>query len=154
MHLNESKRALKNSHLFSDLHDSHLDLVLMACEELNYQVGEVIFRQDDPGDALYTIAQGKVEIILESENPEGEAVELAVLEEHDTFGEAILIEKGLRSATARCRTDVSLVRLHRRRLIQLVEDYPEIGFYIMRRMAADLMEKLRVANLNIRQITR
>lgn len=153
MHLNESKQALKKSHLFRDLHDSHLDLVLMTCEELNYQAGEIIFRQDDPGDALYAITQGKVEIILESEGPEGEAVELAVLEAHDTFGEAILIEKGLRSATARCRTDVSLVRLPRQRLTQLVEDYPEIGFYIMRRMAADLMEKLRAANLNIRRIS-
>ncbi len=150
MHLEESKRALKNSHLFRDLHESHLDLVLMVCEELNYQAGEVIFRQDDPGDALYIIAQGQVEIILESQDA-ADAVELAVLEEPDTFGEAILIEQGMRSATARCRTDVSLVRLPRQRLIRLVDNYPEIGFYIMRQMAADLMGKLRAANLNIRR---
>lgn len=152
MHLEEIKRALKSSHLFRDLHESHLDLVLMVCEELNYQAGEVIFHQDDPGDALYIIARGQVEIILESEQDK-EAVELAVLEAHDTFGEAILIEKGLRSATARCRTDIALVRLPRQRLIRLVDNYPEIGFYIMRRMAADLMEKLRAANLNIRRVT-
>jgi CRP-like cAMP-binding protein len=150
MHLEESKRALRRSHLFRDLHDSHLDLVLMTCEELNYQSGEAIFHQDDPGDALYVIARGSVEILLETDESE-EMVELAVLEVSDTFGETILIEEGQRSATARCRTEVSLIRLPRGRLTQLVEDYPEIGFYIMRRMAADLMEKLRAANLNIRR---
>jgi CRP/FNR family transcriptional regulator len=152
MHLEDIKRALKNSHLFADLNESHLDLVLMACEELNYQEGQVIFRQDDPGDALYIIARGEVEIILESEG-ESETVELATLKEYDTFGEAILIEQGVRSATARCLTPVSLVRLPRQRLIRLVNNYPEIGFNIMRRMAADLMGKLRAANLNIRRVT-
>lgn len=152
MHLEDIKRALKNSHLFADLNESHLDLVLMACEELNYQEGQVIFRQDDPGDALYIIARGEVEIILESEG-ESETVELATLKEYDTFGEAILIEQGVRSAAARCLTPVSLVRLPRQRLIRLVNNYPEIGFNIMRRMAADLMGKLRAANLNIRRVT-
>ncbi|MGC9398257.1 MAG: cyclic nucleotide-binding domain-containing protein [Anaerolineae bacterium] len=151
MHFEESKQVLRNSHLFQDLHDTHLDLVLMTCEELNYQSGEIIFHQDDPGDALYIIARGEVEIILETEDEE-KPMELAVLKEHDTFGEAVLIEEGARSATARCRTNVSLVRLPRKRLLQTVEDYPEIGFYIMRRMAADLMEKLRTANLNIRRV--
>ena len=152
MHLEDIKRALKNSHLFADLNESHLDLVLMACEELNYQEGQVIFRQDDPGDALYIIARGEVEIILESEG-ESETVELATLKEYDTFGEAILIEQGVRSAAACCLTPVSLVRLPRQRLIRLVNNYPEIGFNIMRRMAADLMGKLRAANLNIRRVT-
>jgi len=150
MHLEDIKRALKSSHLFEDLHESHLDLVLMVCEELNYQANQVIFHQDDPGDALYIIARGEVEIILESEGAD-DAVELATLKDYDTFGEAILIEQGVRSATARCLTPVSLVRLPRQRLIRLVNNYPEIGFYIMRRMAADLMEKLRAANLNIRR---
>ena len=62
-----------------------------------------------------------------------------------------LIEEGQRSATARCRTDTQLLRLPRTRLIRVIEDYPEIGFRIMRHMAADLMNKLQSSNLNIRE---
>ncbi len=150
MHLEESKQALRQTTLFSDLNAIHLDLVLMVCEEVNCLPAQIIFHQDAPGDALYIIARGEIEIILDPRNPDEAAVTLAVLREHEVFGETILVEEGQRSATARARTRAQLLRLTRERMVKLTSDYPEIGFRIMRRMAADLTMKLRAANLNIR----
>lgn len=152
MHIEESKRVLRSADLFSDLNEIHLNLIMMICEEVTLKAGEVIFRQDDPGDALYIIAQGQVAITLE---PEGEeAVQLALLSENETFGETILIDKGTRSATASCKTEVEMLRIPRAQMLQLSGDYPEIGFHIMRRMATDLIAKLRTANLNIRTLAK
>ncbi|HEY89643.1 MAG TPA: cyclic nucleotide-binding domain-containing protein [Thermoflexia bacterium] len=152
MHIEKGKRVLRNAELFHDLNDIHLNLIMMICEEVTLGPQEIIFRQDDPGDALYIIAQGEVSIILETN--EREPVQLALLEENDTFGETILIDKGTRSATARCHTEVQMLRIPRAQMLQLAGDYPEIGFHIMRRMATDLMKKLRSANLNIRTLTK
>jgi CRP-like cAMP-binding protein len=151
MNIIDSKKVLQNSQLFQDLNDIHRDLILTVCEEINYCTGDIIFHQDDPGDALYIIARGEVEIVLEPSEPNTEIVSLASLGKDETFGETILIQEGQRTATARCHTDTQLLRLPRQRLVKLTEDYPEIGFRIMRRMAADLMSKLRTANLNIRE---
>lgn len=151
MHLQESKRVIRQASLFSDLNEIHLDLVLMVCEEINYLAGEYIFHQDDPGDALYIIANGQVEILLEPDKEGDAAVSVAVLHEEEVFGEVILVEEGLRTAAVRCRTDAQLIRLPRNRLLKLCYDYPEIGFHIMHRMAADLSMKLRGSNLNIRE---
>ncbi len=151
MHLQESKRVLRSSYLFRDLNEIHLDLVLMVCEEVNCVSGEVIFRQNDPGDALYIIARGEVEILLEPESDASKTIIAAVLEKDQVFGETILVEEGQRTATARCRTDAQLLRLPGKRLSRLCSDYPEIGFRIMQRMAAELTFKLRDANVNIRQ---
>ncbi len=151
MHLQEIKRVLRNSDLFRDLNEIHLDLVLIACEEIGYLAGEYIFRQDDPGDALYIIARGDVQIMLESNTPGEESIPIAVLKENSTFGEVILVEEGQRTASVRCITDAQLIRIPRMRLLKLCHDYPEIGFRIMFRMAAELALKLRSSNLNIRE---
>jgi len=151
LHLQESKRVLRDSYLFHDLNEIHLDLVLMVCEEMNFMAGERVFKQDDPGDALFIIANGKVGILLEAEAPNGKPILAAVLGPGQTFGEVVLVESGQRTATASCQTDVQLLRLPGVRLSKLCSDYPEIGFLIMRRMAAELTFKLRDANLNIRE---
>ncbi len=151
MHLQESKRVLRQTDLFADLNEIHLNLVLMVCEEINYLAGEYIFHQDDHGDALYIIARGEVEVLLEPHKEGDPPIAVATLGEESVFGEVILVEEGLRAASVRCKTNAQLIRIPRARLLKLCYDYPEIGFHIMHRMAADLAMKLRSSNLNIRE---
>jgi len=150
MHLQESKRVLRQCDLFSDLNEIHLDLVLMVCEEINYVTGKNIFHQGDPGDAIYIIAQGEVEIILESAKSKEEELVVATLGEESTFGEVILVEESRRTAAARSK-GTQLIRIPRARLLKLCYDYPEIGFHIMYRIAAELASKLSDSNVNIRE---
>jgi CRP-like cAMP-binding protein len=128
MHLQESKRVLRQSNLFSDLNEIHLDLVLMVCEEINYLTGEYLFRQDDLGDAAYLIARGEVEVILEPKSPDEQEISLAAFGEGSTFGEVILVQEGNRTASARCKANTQLIRIPGKRLLKLCYDYPEIGF--------------------------
>lgn len=150
MHLQESKRVLRQSDLFSDLNEIHLDLVLMVCEEINYMAGELIFQQGEPGNAIYIIARGDVEIFLQSEDAEKEQF-VTTLGAESTFGEVILVEESRRTASARSQSDAQLIRIPRNRLLKLCQDYPEIGFHIMYRIAAELARKLHSSNVNIRE---
>ncbi len=151
MYLEESKQILRKAPLFRELSDPHLDLILTICEETSYTAGQFIFRQDDPGDALYLIADGEVEILLESQEGGTKPILLATLHSGEVFGEIVLLESGRRTASARAKTDTHLLRMPRRRLTNMLADYPEIGFRIMRRMAIDLVSKLRSANRSLRE---
>ncbi|HOU11491.1 MAG TPA: cyclic nucleotide-binding domain-containing protein [Anaerolineae bacterium] len=151
MHLQESKRVLRQSDLFRDLNEIHLDLVLMVCEEISYRGGEYIFHQNDPGDALYIVARGEVDILMEPQNSNNAPMIVATSKPNDTFGEILLVDQGTRSASARCKTDTQLLRISRDRLLKLCYDYPEIGFHIMHRIAAELALKLRSSNQDIRE---
>lgn len=151
MHLQESKRVLRQSDLFRDLNEIHLDLVLMVCEEIGFRGGEYIFHQNDPGDALYIVARGEVDILMEPQNSSNAPMVVATSKENDTFGEVLLVDEGTRSASARCKTDTQLLRISRDRLLKLCYDYPEIGFHIMHRIAAELAIKLRSSNRDIRE---
>lgn len=151
MHLQESKRVLRQSDLFRDLNEIHLDLVLMVCEEIGYRGEEYIFHQNDPGDALYIVAHGEVDILMESQNSNNAPMVVTISRENDSFGEVLLVDEGTRSASARCKTDTQLIRISRDRLLKLCYDYPEIGFHIMHRIAAELAIKLRSSNQDIRE---
>ncbi|MBN1249654.1 MAG: cyclic nucleotide-binding domain-containing protein, partial [Anaerolineae bacterium] len=86
MHLEESKRTLMRSDLFRGLNESYLDIILMICEEIRYLAGDLIFREGDPGDAVYIIAQGAVEIVLEPRSDREAQIPVAVMGPTSTFG--------------------------------------------------------------------
>lgn len=151
MHLQEMKRILRGCELFNDLNDIHLDLILMACEEIGYVAGEYIFRENDAADALYIVARGELGIVLEGRSDTDTPIPLALMGPMSVIGEVILVDDAARrTASVRCKTDTQMVRIPRERLLRLCRDYPEIGYFIMRRIAANLMSKLRSSNVALR----
>src|SRR5687767_3634631 len=70
---------------------------------------QVLFHSGDPGEALYVVASGEVELFLEDNV--GEKIVVAVAGKGDLFGELALLDEGARSATARTRTDCTLVEV-------------------------------------------
>ncbi len=152
MDLNESRRALTESALFRGFKPAYIDLILMLCEEAAYRAGSHVFREGDPGDALYLVVQGQVEVVLEPHGPDQRPIPVATLGPHDSFGEVTLVEDNVqRTASVRCQTDAQLIRIPRDRLLRLCHEYPGIGFQVMHRLAAELAAKLRASNVSIRE---
>lgn len=73
--------------------------------------GQVIFRKGDPGEKLYMLVHGEVEVV--DEEPGKEDRIIAKLESGECFGEMALISDNPRMATVRSRTGVSLICLDR-----------------------------------------
>lgn len=80
--------------------------------------GEKIFRVDDPGDELYFIQSGDVEIL------QGDGSLIAVLGEGTCFGEMALISDRPRRATARAVTFCDTYSLSREAFIKVTTAYP------------------------------
>ena len=136
MDLNESRRTLAASALFRGFKPADIELILMLCEEAIYRSGDYVFREGDPGNALYLIVHGQVEVVLEPHGPGERPIPVAVLGPQDSFGEVTLVED---------------IRMPRDRLLQLCHDYPGIGFQVMHRLAAEMAAKLRASNVSIRE---
>ena len=49
-------------------------MIIMAqiAQEVSFEAGHVLFRVGDPGDALYLILEGKVDIVNENDKPSGQ----------------------------------------------------------------------------------
>lgn len=147
---------LKQADIFYELTDSQLELVASICTERTYQTGEILFEENTRGDELFVIANGEVEIQVNPDLIGGGTVTgpqtIATLRRGQSFGEVALVDEGLRSASARCaQHDTHLVVIPRDKLMLLCDTYPQLGYRMMRNLAADLATKIRNTDLQVRE---
>lgn len=148
---------LKRTDLFFDLADEQLELVAEACHEVHYGLGEMVFQEQSASDELYIIARGVIEIIVDPNIIEAapttpRPVAIATMRAGQAFGEIALVDQGLRSAGARSAAeDTRLLVIPRAKLLGLCDAHPELGYRVMRNVAADLALKMRGADLTIRE---
>ncbi len=151
---------LRQADIFYELTDAQLDLVASIGERRTYQTGDVLFEENSRGDELFVIVHGEVEIQINPDFVGGGSASgpqtIATLRRGQSFGEVALVDEGLRSATARCaQHDTQLVMIPRDKLMTLCDTYPQLGYRLMRNLAADLAMKIRNTDLQVReQLTR
>ena len=149
---------LRRADIFYDLRDPQLEMIAYICEEVTPRKGELIFEENSTSDDLYVIADGEVDIQVDPTLVQAspvepvEAVTIATLRRGQTFGEVALVDQGVRSAAARCAMKKTrLLRISRDRLIKLCDNYTDLGYIVMRNIAADLAFKMREADLRGRE---
>lgn len=97
-----------------------------------YAPGEVICHQGEPGDRMYVIQAGRVEVLRE----EGDAeVVLRELAAGDVFGEMAIIERQPRSATVRAKGTARILTLDRRAFLTRVHEDPSLAYRILEEMS-------------------
>jgi CRP/FNR family cyclic AMP-dependent transcriptional regulator len=150
---------LRQADTFYDLTESQLELVAAACSEATFEAGEFIFKENSASDELYLIASGAVDILVDpglvrsttAEQPP-RPLTIVTLSRGQIFGEIALVDQGLRSASARCASrNARLMVIPRNKLIKLCDDDPDLGYRLMRNIAADLAFKIRGTDLMIRE---
>ena len=69
--------------------------------EKEFSDGKLIVKEGEPGDSVFLVGSGSVEVVLEGEN--GHDTPVAILRRGDFFGEMALLEKKPRAATVRAK---------------------------------------------------
>lgn len=90
--------------------------------------GHVIFSAGEPGDKMYAVIAGSVDLIIH-----GKTVE--TVEAGGVLGEMALIEDKPRVATAIVKADAKLVGVDRKRFTFLVQQNPFFALQLMAVMA-------------------
>lgn len=148
--------VLVQADIFDEMTKNQLELIASITDERHYQAGDVIFEENTPGSEMYVIADGEVEIQVDpaliGDETETGAHTIAVLRRGQSFGEMSLVDEGLRSAGARCsHKDTHLVVIPRDKLTLLCDMYPQLGYRLMRNLAADMAMKIRHTDLQVRE---
>ncbi len=105
----EKLDVLRRSTLFEMLSEAELQVLAELSRARRFAAGEVVFREGDAGDALFVLAKGEVEVL--ADGAPGAPLPLALLAPPDAFGEMSLIDREVRSATVRARTDCEALQL-------------------------------------------
>ncbi len=101
-----------------------------------FRDGQVVFHENDPGNVMYVMEQGKIRLTRASTRETKEIVTtLAVLEEGSFFGEMALFDYGSRSATATAVGDVELKMVNRKDLDNEIKKDPELALHFLDRLS-------------------
>ena len=130
--------------LFAELTSEDADVVLDACEERNLVGGEELFRENDPGDSLFIVQSGRVDIF---KNIRGDVDRsLASFGPGDVIGEMSFIDGARRSATARTTEASEFLVLSRQSFAKVQRERPDIAAAFFRNMAGIVASRLRTTN--------
>ena len=151
------KTYLAQTDLFDNLTEEQLDKIEAITEAATLPKDFVLIEEKDISDALFIVASGSVHIwlnpsIVATEADKADPVLVAELLSGQVFGEMALVDQGMRSATAQTTQDNTyILRLPREKLIKLCDEDIELGYKVMRNLAADLALKMRNTGLTLRQ---
>ena len=105
-----------------------LDLFRHVKEIESFTRGQTIFQEGKPGEIMYVVIEGEVEIFVNN-------TLLASLGPGGILGEMALIDKKARSATAIAKTDCKLTPVDEKRFRFLVQQTPHFALSVMQVMA-------------------
>ncbi len=125
--------------LFASLPPEELQQLEDSMRKVVYAPGEVLFHEGDPGDRLYLILDGQLEVIKAMGQPHERI--LAVRGLGDFIGEmSLLYQGGKRSASVRTIERVRVMVMSRQDFDMLLDRQPGLAVEIMRSMSERLRE--------------
>ena len=111
---------------FTDLPPEELDRLVTEMDIVNLNAGDILFREGDPGEHLYVVVNGELEILM-APDTDDELI-LNILYQGEYLGEMSLIQPGgHRTASARARGDVVLLSMSRTQFRDLLQRHPELS---------------------------
>jgi NTE family protein len=106
------------------------------------RAGEWLFRRGDPGDSMYVVLAGRLEVLVESPQP---AV-IRVAGNGSALGELALLTDSVRSASVRARRDSRLLRLAEDRFSALLREEPAFAVALARTLGTLLQQSRALAS--------
>ncbi|HKS37239.1 MAG TPA: ATP-binding protein [Verrucomicrobiae bacterium] len=133
-------KGLRSARLFKEIPGVELQSLERAARLIVFKTGEIIFQEGDPGDGLYVIAQGKVQITAFFGENQRRA--LTHVGAGDFFGEMALLDGEPRSAGAFAEEETQTYFIPRDALLASLERSPKLAV----RMLRDFSRRLREFN--------
>lgn len=123
---------MREIRLLADLSGAELEDVSRRLQSVERMSGELLFSQGDPGDRLYLIESGSVEV--HTATPEG-GTALSELGAGEVVGETALLTGKPRVATVRAASDLQLWALDKDDFDDLTHKYPRFVLAISRALS-------------------
>lgn len=129
-------RFFKSVPLFADLTTTELSALARDFIRREFQEGESIFQQGDPGEVLYLIESGQVRIFVQGRD--GQELSVIIHGSGDMFGEMALVDNLPRSASAVVAEAAVVYALTRDRLREHMRTSFQLSLNFMRALSLRL----------------
>ncbi|HLG47979.1 MAG TPA: cyclic nucleotide-binding domain-containing protein [Reyranella sp.] len=139
----EKLALLSQCGLLRHLPAEQIEPLLDRVQEHNVDGGKTIFRLGDPGDALFIVARGAVEVLNDKTGQT-----LAELGAGQAFGEMALLSGGTRTATVRAKSDSHLLVIGKADFDRLLAEDPFLNEQVRKLSHVRAVSNLTVAEID------
>jgi CRP/FNR family cyclic AMP-dependent transcriptional regulator len=120
----QTAAVLSGIPMFADFSKKHLQRLAAETDELRFDPGQVIVREDDLGETLFVVLEGEAKVMRGKK-------EVGSVVPGDFFGELSAIDGGPRTASVVAVTPMRVLRLFRRTLTSLIADEPQVTMKLL-----------------------
>jgi uncharacterized membrane protein len=138
--------------MFDHLDEDDRTSLANVIDELKVAEGHILFQAGDPGDSLFIVVTGEIELFIK--DTVGQKIVLHAAQPGDMFGELAMLDSGPRTATALALIDSEVLVLDRDDLMLLFQRKPETALHMLASLTgltrkADALLRTRVSrNVN------
>lgn len=142
--------ALKGSSLCRLLSPAEIESVASIAERLELAAGNEVFHEGDPGDGVYLIVKGEIEIVKRTGGGDRSLARLGV---GGVLGEMSLLTSEARSATGRAIAPSVVLRLPSPRFRTMLDIGSPAALKIVAGIAEVLARRLAVTNARVVELS-
>jgi sulfate permease, SulP family len=118
-------------------------------QRIAWPPGHVVFRQGDPGTALFLVTRGRASVQISRGDT---TIRLVTFVPGTVFGELAILDGGPRAATIIADEDMIAYSLSSEEFADLREKEPALAIKLLAALGRELSFRLRSANLTIQQL--
>jgi CRP/FNR family cyclic AMP-dependent transcriptional regulator len=111
-----------------------------------YYIGDIIVSEGEPGDCMYAIQEGTVEVIQMVDN---RSIHLAYLKDGDFFGEIGMFVDGVRSATVRAMGKVRILTIDKKNFQRRIHEDPSFAYNIIKNLS-ERISRMYIGHLQLK----
>ena len=137
--------SLSRIPLFKRLTSEELEQLAAEVDQVKFDADEIVFNEQDKGDALYVVEAGSVRIWVLDEDVK--PVTLAELKPGEFFGELAVLDRGPRSTNATAIEETTLHRLSSDDFQAFLMKHPDVAIDVICEIGA----RMRQTNMLVSQ---
>jgi len=118
-------KLVRKINFFASMNMGLLEKILSRINYYQYDKGEKVCRQGDPGDSFYVVSDGKLKVSVREAFLFSRT--LAAFGQGDCFGEMSLLERKPRNATVACEEDSKIFILTADHFEQVLKENPSFA---------------------------
>ncbi len=133
-------KYLREFACFRGLSENQLNAIAEISSAVCYPAGYELFKDGSPGDRLYFLLKGQVEVFYEI----GEAgqVRVDVVTGEEIVGCSTLVDPYVYNATERCLTDIEVIEIDAEALRKMMREDYSLGFAIQEQLIKVLLDRI------------
>jgi len=141
--------------LVKGMDTAQIAVIQQYFQTVDYQTGNIVIEDGSPGDSLFLIASGTLDVLSRPDNAhqQSKSLRLHTFSSGSLVGEMSFIDNQARSARVVSRGEARCYLLNRKDYQNLTQKHPELAIAIMSNISIVLSSRLRSANLTINHLS-